>query len=61
MQLFESKGLLTGFESLELHRPELIEPCCITLPRHGRLWHMAVARFGHDKISPDQYVSRIPG
>ncbi|MCU1762824.1 hypothetical protein NTD84_24295 [Pseudomonas sp. 14P_8.1_Bac3] len=27
----------------------------------GRLWYLAVAQFGHDKISPDQYVSRIPG
>jgi hypothetical protein len=27
----------------------------------GRLWYLAVAQFGHDKISPEQYVSRIPG
>jgi len=26
----------------------------------GRLWYLAVMQFGHDKISPEQYVSRIP-
>ncbi|MGA4449521.1 hypothetical protein ACPA0O_19890 [Ectopseudomonas chengduensis] len=26
----------------------------------GRLWYLAVAQFGHDKISPEQYISRIP-
>lgn len=32
-------------------------------PHQGKaeLWYLAVAQFGHDKISPDQYVSRIPG
>lgn len=26
----------------------------------GRLWYLAVAQFGHDKISPEQYINRIP-
>ncbi len=26
----------------------------------GRLWHLAVEAFGSDRISPEQYVSRIP-
>ncbi|HHH7388415.1 TPA: hypothetical protein ACP2SZ_004400 [Escherichia coli] len=25
----------------------------------GQLWYLAVAQFGHDKISPEQYVSRL--